>query len=109
MICGGTLAATHPARLPGNRRTRIATELNIAPVVKVLTLGSGEAADIERFKLAFISNLGGVSLTPEDRKRIAIHLYQQHGWTQQRMGEALGVSQSACVDYLSGFTVAITD
>lgn len=89
-------------RLVGNRRTRIANELGIAPVVTVVKLGSGDAADAERFKLAFVSNIGAKPLTAADRKRIAIYLYAQRSWTQQRIGEALGVGQQAAGRYLEG-------
>jgi predicted transcriptional regulator len=52
-------------------------------------------------KLAVASNIGGKPMTPNERKRLAIHLYQKHGWTQAQIGDVLGVSQSAVRDYLA--------
>jgi predicted ArsR family transcriptional regulator len=74
----------------GNRRMKIATDLGIEPVVELVHFGSGLAADAERIKLAVGSNLGRHDNT--DRKRLAVYLYEQ-GLTQQRIAEALGVSQ----------------
>jgi len=80
--------------LVGHRRLAVAKELGIEPVIKQLKLGDGDAADAERFKLAIGSNLGGRPLTPNDRKRLAQYLYEDQDWSQQRIAEALTVSQS---------------
>ena len=85
--------------LVGNRRMRLAGELGIKPVIKTLKLGTGEAADAERVKLAFVSNIGGAPLTAKDRKRLAVHLHK-YKWSQQRIGDALGVTQQQVSLYL---------
>jgi ParB-like chromosome segregation protein Spo0J len=89
--------------LVGNRRMKVAKELGIEPVTKTLVLGNGDAADAERFKLAVASNLGGKKLSPNDRKRIATHLYSDHNWTMKRIGEALDVGKSTVARDIEGF------
>ena len=79
--------------LVGNRRLTIAKELGIEPVTKTITLGFGDAADAERFKLAITSNVGAVGLSTEERKRLAAYLYKDLQWSQQRVAEALSVDQ----------------
>ncbi len=80
--------------LVGHRRLTIAKELGIVPVVTTVTLGRGDAADAYRLKLAIYSNIASKQLTPTDRKRIATHLYKDADWSQERIAEALNVSQS---------------
>jgi predicted transcriptional regulator len=92
----------HGAILVGNRRTEIAKELGIEPVVMTVTLGTGAAADAERLKLAIVSNIGAAPMTRRDRKRIAEHLYGRREWTMGRIAEALGVSQATITKDLKG-------
>lgn len=86
--------------LVGNRRLRIAKEEGIEPVIKIIKLGKGEDADIERVKIAVSSNVGGICTTTQDRKNFAIHLHNTQGWTQQQIAEAVGVSQRMVSKYL---------
>lgn len=79
--------------LVGHRRLAVAKELGIEPVIKKLKLGDGDIADAQRFRLAIASNLGGRPLTPNDRKRLAAYLYGEQDWSQERIAEALNVSQ----------------
>ena len=74
--------------------TDVAKELGIdwRKHVDWVELGEGDAADAERFKLAIASNLGAKSLSPNDRKRIAIHLYGEHEWSMQRIADVLKVA-----------------
>ena len=84
------IADEHGVILVGNRRTAFAKELGIEPVVEIVTFGTGSEADVARLKLASVSNIGGVAMTPKDRKRIAEHLEKLH-WTQRNIALALGV------------------
>lgn len=93
------LADENGVVLVGNRRVKLAKELGIEPVVETITFGKGTAADAERLKLAIASNIGFQSMTPEDRKRIAAHLYGAE-WTMQRIAEALGVTQSKSIMWI---------
>jgi len=88
--------------LIGHRRLRVAAELKIDPVVKVLKLGKGDAADVERFKLAIASNIGGRPLSGKDKREIAIHLYKNHRYTMDQVGEALSISQQRVSEFLQG-------
>lgn len=88
--------------LVGNRRLRIARALGIEPVVVTATFGEGEAADDQRMIVAITSNVGGVPATKAERQQLAIRLFQQLNWTQQRIGNALGVSQMQASRYLAG-------
>jgi ParB-like chromosome segregation protein Spo0J len=81
--------------LVGHRRLAVAKELGIEPVIKRITIGSGDAADAKRFKLAIASNIGAKPFTPEERKRIAEYLYVEQEWSMTRIGQALGMSASA--------------
>jgi ParB-like chromosome segregation protein Spo0J len=90
--------------LVGHRRLAVARELGIAPVVKKLTLGSGDAADAKRFQLALVSNIGAKPLTAADRQRIAEYLYGGREWTMQRIAEALNVAQSTITEDLSNLS-----
>jgi ParB-like chromosome segregation protein Spo0J len=83
----------HGVTLVGNRRTKIAKELGIEPVIVKLTLGVGDAADAERLKLALVSNIGGAPMTRRDRKKFARHLYSERRWTMESIAKALGASQ----------------
>jgi ParB-like chromosome segregation protein Spo0J len=98
------LVDEHGAVLVGHRRLRIAEELGISPVIQTLTLGAGKEADAERLKTALLSNIGQQEVTTADRKRIAEKLYQD-GWTQQQIGDALGVSRQAVTKYLEVFNL----
>jgi hypothetical protein len=57
----------HGVVLVGNRRLKIANEIGIEPVIKVVEFGDGPEADAERIRLANVSNIGGAPLTAEDR------------------------------------------
>jgi hypothetical protein len=92
----------HDVVLVGQRRLKIAAELKIDPVVKTLRLGDGDAADAERLKLAIASNIGFKTMTKNDRKRIAEHLYSERQWTLERIAEALNVNQSTITRDLEG-------
>jgi ParB-like chromosome segregation protein Spo0J len=90
--------------LVGNRRTEIAKELGIEPVIVKLTLGVGDAADAERLKLALVSNIGSAKMTRRDRKQFAQHLYGARGWTMERIAKALGVTINTVHRDLRGFS-----
>lgn len=77
----------------GHRRLRLAKQLNIEPVARVVEFGKGDAADAERVRLAIVSNVGNQPFSRDDRKRIAEYLYGQKEWTMQRIAEALNVSE----------------
>jgi len=87
------LVDEHDVCLVGHRRLKLAKELKIDPVIKRLSIGSGDAADAERLKLAIASNVGFKPMTKDDRKHIAEYLYGKREWTMERIGEALGVGQ----------------
>ena len=89
--------------LVGHRRMKIAEEENIEPAIKNLNLGKGDAADAKRLRLAIVSNIGSKPMTPEDRKRIAEHLYGEREWTMERIAEALNVSTRQISKDLEGF------
>lgn len=99
------LVDEHGAVLIGNRRLKIAEDQGINPVIKTITFGDGKEADVERLKLALLSNLGSAPFTPKDRKRIAEYLYGERGWTMARIGEALNVSQRQISSDLSNLEV----
>jgi ParB-like chromosome segregation protein Spo0J len=80
--------------LVGRRRLTCAELLGIAPVIKTIAFGVGEAADAERVRLAIISNLGQAPLGRKDRQRIAELLYGEREWTMERIAEALNVGKS---------------
>jgi ParB-like chromosome segregation protein Spo0J len=92
----------HGNVLIGNRRLKIAADLRIEPKIKIITFGDGKPADAERVKLALASNLGAAPLTPKDRTRIAERLYGESGWTMERIGAALGVTQRTISNDLAG-------
>ena len=91
--------------LVGHRRLKIAKELGIEPVVKKLVLGTGDEADVERLKLAIISNIGSKPMTRDDRKHIAKYLYGSREWTMERIAEALNVSQRTISEDLRNLEV----
>jgi ParB-like chromosome segregation protein Spo0J len=86
--------------LVGHRRLQFAEELKIKPVIKVLTFGSGDDADVERLRLALVSNIGGQPLTKKDRQHLAEYLYGR-GWTMERIGEGLGTTKGTISKDLS--------
>jgi transcriptional regulator with XRE-family HTH domain len=88
--------------LAGNRRYRLALELNIKPVFDDRTYGEGEDADNERILDAMLSNEGSEKLTTEDKKRYAIALKTKENWTQERIAKVLRVSQKTASLYLAG-------
>jgi ParB-like chromosome segregation protein Spo0J len=88
--------------LVGHRRLAVAAELGIQPVVRTVRLGDGDEGDAKRFALAVASNLGAKAFTPEERKDIAEYLYGEREWTEQRIAEALRVSQRTISRDLEG-------
>jgi ParB-like chromosome segregation protein Spo0J len=97
------LADENGVVLVGNRRVRLAKELGIEPNIRTITFGNGDAADAERVRLAIASNIGGKPMSPKDRQRIARHLYGEHQWTMQRIGDALNVTHKTISKDLAGF------
>lgn len=95
----------HGHILVGNRRTAIAQELGIEPVIMTVVFGDDEAAAKKREALALASNLGNVPMTPEHRKRVAEQLYLQRNMTEQQIADYLKVSQSTIRDALKGLVV----
>ena len=89
--------------LVGHRRIRLARQLDIKPVIKMLVIGSGSEADAKRFALAIASNLGHAPMTRDDRKRIAEYLYGEKEWTMQRIAEALNKSKMTISNDLKDF------
>jgi hypothetical protein len=79
--------------ITGHRRLRIAEELGIKPQTVRMIFGRGDEADIQRLRMAWLSNTGGKGYTPGDRKAMAAWLASR-GWTQASIGEALRVAQS---------------
>lgn len=80
----------------GHRRMAVAKELGIEPRIRVMDFsqfGSGDAADIERMKLAVLSNIGGLVMSKKDRLPVVQRLAPD--WTQASIAEALGVSREA--------------
>lgn len=73
--------------LAGHRRLAVAEELGIevreGHEVVTLMLGTGDEADVKRFRLAIASNLDAKPLTSRDRARIATHL-DVEGWDVAR-------------------------
>lgn len=79
--------------LNGNTRLALAAELGIEAVKQTVHLGHGDEADAKRLALSVGLNMGQNSLTQNDRRRIAEHLYKRKGWTMERIGEALNFSK----------------
>lgn len=79
--------------LVGHRRMKVAEELGIEPQVVKHTYGSGDAADIERFKIATGSNMGAKPFTDTDWKAIARSM-RAKDWTITAIAEALAVAQT---------------
>ena len=94
--------------LTGHRRLRVAAELraeglDMPDQVRVLDdIGNGDAADARRLRITLASNMGFKPMTPTDRKAIAESLYEG-GWTMDRIGEALAVSEMTVSRDLSDF------
>jgi len=82
----------HGVVLIGERRVRIAGEIGIEPVIRRVEFGAGAEVDVARVRLAMVSNAGGVAMSPNERRRLANHLFGL-AWTQQATAYALGVSQ----------------
>lgn len=80
--------------LVGHRRLQVAGELGIEPVIQTVRLGSGDAADAQRFRIAIASNIASRPLGLADRRRLEEYLHLEAGWSQQAIAEALAVSQS---------------
>jgi ParB-like chromosome segregation protein Spo0J len=78
----------------GHRRLRAAEIAGVKPVTKTITFGSGDAADVQRVKLALASNLGGKALNARDRRKIALHLYRDEEWSLRRIGELLEIGKA---------------
>lgn len=87
--------------LVGHRRLKVAKELGIAPVKKILNIGKGDAADAERLKLAFASNIGGRPMDLKDRRHMAEVLYNR-GWIMERIAATLGVNHATISRDLEG-------
>jgi ParB/RepB/Spo0J family partition protein len=89
----------------GHRRLAVAQELGIEPNIKPFTFGDGDEGDARRLKLAIASNLGAKPFTPEERARIAEYLYGEREWSEERIAQALNVSQPTVSRDLELFTV----
>lgn len=76
----------------GHRRLAMADELGITANVQVVNFGNGDQGDLERFKHAIGSNLGAKGLSQDARRRLAIRLYGEDGWTMARIAEWLDVT-----------------
>jgi len=85
----------------GHRRLAIAEELGIEPRIERVTFGDGDAGDVERLRVAVLSNQGAKPLSKTDRARIAEYLTER-GWTQPSIAEALNVAQSTISNDLRG-------
>ena len=97
----------HDETLVGHRRLKISKELGINPVIKKLTLGSGDEADAKRLRLAIASNIGFKPMTKDDRQRIAEYLYGEREWTMQRIADALNVDKDGQRDLVNFVTITI--
>ena len=89
------LADENGVTIIGHRRIAVAKELGIEPRIRIMDFrqfGTGDAADIEKLKLAVLSNIGGKGMTKKDRQLIVARLAGQE-WTQISIAEALGVSR----------------
>jgi hypothetical protein len=83
----------HGKTIVGHRRLKIAAELGIDPVIKVVTFGDGPEADSARMQLAVVSNTGAAPLTAKDRKRLSERLFND-GMTQEEISKVLGVHRA---------------
>jgi hypothetical protein len=85
--------------LVGHRRLKAAAELkaegqeNVEPVWLNIMLGKGTAADAERLKIALVSNTAFKPLDAKDRERLAVYLYGEKQWSQEKIAQALRVTQ----------------
>lgn len=58
--------------------------------------GDGDQADVKRFQLALLSNVGRRDMTKTERQKIvAVLAGPDHDWTQTSIAKALGVSREA--------------
>jgi ParB-like chromosome segregation protein Spo0J len=88
--------------LVGHRRLTVAKELGIDPVVKTVTLGRGDAADAQRFRLAIVSNLASKPLTKGEREDLSEYLYREREWTIPQIAKALNVNPTTISRGLRG-------
>jgi len=88
------------ATITGHRRLAMAEELGITPKILVIEFGTGDAADIRRLKMAWLSNTGGKPFSKGDRAKMSAYLASR-GWTQMSIAEALNVAQSTIARDLS--------
>lgn len=80
--------------LVGHRRIAVAKELGIEPHLRTVKCGDGDEADVKRFQLALLSNIGRREMTKAERQKIvAVLAGPDHDWTQTSIAAALGVSQ----------------
>jgi len=93
--------------LVGHRRLAAAEAEGVKPQIVTIVCGQGDAADVERFRLAWASNLGGKAPTKAERTKIEAHLFGR-GWTMKRIGEAVGVSRKSVSVDLKGHPVLVT-
>jgi len=92
--------------LVGHRRLKVAEDLKIEPVYQDIVLGQGTDADVERLKIALVSNVGFAPLSAKRRQRISARL-REMGWTQAKIGKALRVTQKTISEDLSHYTSGI--
>jgi hypothetical protein len=77
----------------GHRRMKLATELEITPVIETITFGDGSDGAAKRLELAIASNIGAAGLTKKDRQSIATLAYK-HGYTMDQIGKMLNVDKA---------------
>lgn len=80
--------------LVGHRRIAAAELEDVEPRFVTVNCGHGDEGDAQRFRLAIGSNMGGKPLGIPDRVRLAMYLYNDKGWDQAQVAEALAVSTS---------------
>lgn len=83
----------HGVTIVGHRRLKIAAELGITPDILKIKFGTGDKADIDRLRTAWLSNVGGKPYSKADRKAMGVYLAER-GWTQQSIARAMAVAQS---------------
>lgn len=80
--------------LVGHRRIAVAKELDIPPRIRTVPCGDGDEADVKRFQLALLSNIGRREMTKGERQKIVQVLAgPDHDWVQTSIAAALGVSR----------------
>jgi hypothetical protein len=79
------------ALLVGSRRMKIAEELCITPVIKIVHIDddSGDEGDKRRFRIAVASNVGTKTLSKNDKYRLTTYLYNDRHWSLDSIGAAL--------------------